>query len=227
MKMPVPALLRLLLPAEVNHSRSMARFLFVNALALASSARAFQLFPPDSVADYPTQCASVLSLNVTACNNLVPVFDPWTIYDETTLEQSCNDTCASALASWYSQASSACSGLTYDDDYGYQQAISDAIGVMVFNFNQTCLEAGGQYCNIVLGNEISNSTDNSTVSASNGTTPCNMCNLLRLRDTAQSPYGDGPLVYSESLYQSYTSSCGGSFTNYPLTTSPPPPTPAS
>lgn len=70
----------------------------------------------------------------------------------------------------------------------------------------------GQFCNIVIGNlTASNATGNAT---------CNECIRLKLQAEAQSPYDDSPIVYSQSIYQSYTSSC--SITGKPLTSSPPP-----
>lgn len=206
----------------------MASSLIVITLFLPSLIAAFQLFPSDTASGYPAACGAVLSQNITSCNNLVEVIDPYATYDQTTLDQSCLEPCTSELTDWYSQAFSSCSGMTYDTDEGFVAPLSDVIGNILFNFNQTCLQVDGQYCNIILGYELGNSTDNSTtITSTNDTADCNLCNLYRLRDTAQSPYGDGPLVYSESLYQSFTSSCGDSFTGYPLTTSVPPPTPTS
>jgi hypothetical protein len=45
---------------------------------------------------------------------------------------------------------------------------------------------------------------------------CDECIAARLRMRAGSPYFDGPVVASESLYESMTSSCG--ITGHPVTT---------
>lgn len=58
--------------------------------------------------------------------------------------------------------------------------------------------AGGDYGNITV------------------TDPCNICLIMNLKFQAESPYYAGPDIYSSSLYQSKTSSCGVS--GMPLTT---------
>jgi len=188
--------------------------LIAAAYLLPPFATAFQLFSTDSVSSFPSACGSALSQNITACNNQVQVFDTSTDYLQADLEQACTVSCSSALSGWYTQASNACSNVTYTDDYGVTQNVASVIGELSYDFNQTCLMYNGQYCNVVIGNL--------TASNATGSAQCNQCVLLKLQAEAQSPYDDGPLVYSESLYQSYTSSC--SFTGYPLTASPPPQT---
>ena len=198
----------------------MMAFLSFSSFTLALSAvsvTGFQLFPANSVSSYPASCAAVLSQNITSCSNLVEVFDPDTTYGQDTLEQSCNGTCSSALSAWYNQASSACGNVTYINDCGDYAAVSSVIGEISYNFNQTCLTYNGQYCNVVLGDLATGNSSNSTTGAkSTNAGPCNYCDLLKFKNTAESPYDDGPLVYSQSLYQSYTSACG--YTGQPLTT---------
>lgn len=195
-------------------SDTMSSSLLTAASLLPLFATALQLFPTDSISSFPAACGSVLSQNITACNNLVQAFDTSTDYQQADLEQACTASCSSALSGWYTQASSVCSNVTYTDDYGYTQSITSFIGELSYNFNQTCLMNNGQYCNVVIGNL--------TASNATGSSLCNQCILLKLQGEAQSPYDDGPLVYSQSVYQSYTSSCG--FTGKPLTASPPPQT---
>jgi hypothetical protein len=183
-------------------------------LGCFSYTSAFQIFPADSVTQFSASCAAALSTNITACSNVVVGLDPSETYDQSLLQSTCNATCGSALASWQNAVSSACGGATYLNDYGYDSLLSDVPGMMSFNFNQTCLMDGGLYCNVVLGN-LTAAAANATNTTS---TECNQCDLLLLRNTAESVYGDGPLILSEGLYQSFTSQCG--YTGYPLTTQP-------
>lgn len=114
-----------------------AKWLFAEAL-LSLRVCALQLFPPDSVTNFPSACGAVLSQNITSCNNLVEVFDTSTDYlqvynirlrlptprlmsSQADLEQACTANCSSALSSWFSQASTTCSNVTYVDDYGFTQ----------------------------------------------------------------------------------------------------------
>lgn len=186
-------------------------------VGLFPSASAFQIFPEGSVSEFSTPCAAALSTNITACSNVVVGLDPSETYDQSLLESFCNATCGSALSSWQENVTNACSGVTYTDDYGFDTLVSSIPGLMAFNFNQTCLMNAGEYCNVVLGNITT-----AAANASSTVGQCNECDLLMLRNTAQSPYGDGPLVLSQGLYQSYTSICG--YSVYPLTTMPPAPT---
>ncbi len=187
----------------------------IQLLACSSYTSAFQIFPADSVTQFSASCAAALSTNITACSNVVVGLDPSESYDQSLLQSTCNATCGSALASWQNAVGSACGGATYLSDYGYDSLLSDIPGLMSFNFNQTCLMDGGLYCNVVLANL--------TAAAANATsTECNQCDLLLLRNSAESIYGDGPLILSEGLYQSFTSQCG--YTGYPLSTQPALPT---
>lgn len=176
----------------------------------------FVLFPASSVANYTQACGAALSSNITACGYVVAAFDPSETYDQKTLESSCTSECSTALVKWEQDVSSACDGVTYVDDTGATLPISAIPSLVSFNFNQTCLVSGSEYCNVVLGNLTASLTDNSTT-----TVVCDDCYLRTLYNEALFEYGDGPLVRSESLFQSYTSQC--SYTGYPLpsTTIPP------
>ncbi|OJZ87904.1 carbohydrate-binding module family 50 protein [Aspergillus luchuensis CBS 106.47] len=66
-----------------------------------------------------------------------------------------------------------------------------------------------RYCNTVLGNLTASLTEKSSA-----TVICDDCYLLSLYNEALFEYGDGPLVRSSSLFQSYTSHC--SYTGYTL-----------
>jgi hypothetical protein len=128
-------------------SSTMASTLLLTTSLLLGSTAAFQLFPSDSTSDFPSACGSVLSQNISSCNNLVAAFDTSTDYAQSDLEQACTSGCSSALLSWYTQASDVCSNVTYTDDYGFTQGVASLIGEMSYNFNQTCRTVNGEYCN--------------------------------------------------------------------------------
>lgn len=195
---------------------SVSKVLFYASFLFYTLTAAFVIFPESSLrsSGYSDSCVDALSTNITQCSNAVSVFDPNGIYTQKVLESSCTDKCQSALQSWERSIKDSCSGVTYTDDYGKTIPISSFATEMNFNFNQTCLMHDGEYCNIVLGNLT-------TGSSSAGNKGCNKCALFKLRDTASFEYGDGPLVYSKGIYQSYTLSCH--FTGYPLTATPTPP----
>lgn len=181
----------------------------------------FVLFPRSSVenAGYSDQCVDALSTNITQCNNVVSSFDANTVYSQKILELGCTDQCGSALVSWEEKIKDSCSDVTYVDGYGRTVPISSIASIRSFNFNQTCRMNDGEFCNSVLGNLTMSPSNSSNAN------DCNKCALLKLHDTAQFQYNDGPLVYSKGIYQSYTSSCH--FTGYPLTITPTPPPMAS
>lgn len=183
----------------------------LSLLLLPFCAQALQIFPSGSVGDFPSTCGSVLTHNITACNNLVGAFDTSTDYAQNDLEQACTSSCSEALNNWYKETTALCSNVTYIDDQGFTQEVAGLVGMIGYHFNQTCQMNNGQYCNVVIGNL--------TAANATGSALCNECVRLKLQSEAQSPYDDGPLVYSESLYQSYTSSCG--ISGKPLTTAPP------
>lgn len=179
------------------------------------SVSGWQVFPASTVSEYGSYCASILSRNITLCNTLVQVLDPSIYYSNRELQLSCKSSCGAALKDWYGQATNACSNITYTDPYGNRAAVSSILGELAWNFNTTCLSRDGRFCNVVLG-QLANANSNSS---SNGTaSECNDCARDVLRNQADSPFSDGPLVYSQSIYQSYTSKCR--YSGYPLTTTP-------
>lgn len=197
----------------MSRIRSPGVFLYAS-LSLAAVTNCFVLFPASNAPnDYPNNCVDALSRNITECSNAIPTLDPNGFYTESSLQRSCTSDCRSALQSWEQSIVDSCNGVTYTNDYGNTVPVSSVATMINFNFNQTCLINDGEYCNIVLGN-----LTKASVNGSSGQKDCNKCSLFKLRDTAKFQYGDGPLVYSKSLYQSYTSSCH--FTGYPLTAKP-------
>lgn len=102
----------------------------------------------------------------------------------------CNNAAASYASYLDSNASISASELTLLSLYSATSVwkITDLISV----------PAGGDYGNLTV------------------TDPCDTCLIKNLKFQAESPYYGGPDIYSSSLYQSKTSSCG--VTGMPLTT---------
>lgn len=194
---------------------SLSWALFCASFLFYTLTSAFVIFPESSLqgSGYSDDCVDALSTNITECSNAVSVLDANTVYTQAVLESSCTDDCQSALQSWEESIQDSCSDVTYTDDYGKTVPISAIATERRFNYNQTCLMNDGEYCNLVLGN-LTTASGNSSA----GDKSCNRCALFKLRDTASFQYGDGPLVFSKGIYQSYTSSCH--FTGYPLSTTP-------
>ncbi|GKZ33625.1 hypothetical protein AbraIFM66950_003534 [Aspergillus brasiliensis] len=178
-------------------------------LGILQGAMSFVLFPTSSVVNYTQSCGAALSANVTACGAVVAAFSPTETYSETTLKSFCTTECSNALVRWTQAVDSACGGVTYVDDSGATLPLSSIPSSLSYNFNQTCLTSSGEYCNMVLGNLTASLADNTTA-----TVICDDCYLLSLYNEAIFEYGDGPLVRSSSLFQSYTSQC--SYTGYTL-----------
>ncbi|KAL4860360.1 hypothetical protein BDV12DRAFT_191745 [Aspergillus spectabilis] len=178
-------------------------------LCCQQQAYSFVLFPASSVANYTPACGAALSSDITSCGAVVAAFDPSQTYKQATLESFCTPECSVALVRWEQDVSSACDGITYVDDTGAVLPVSAVPSLISYNFNQTCLVSGSDYCNVVLGDLTASLTDSSTDAV-----VCNDCYLMTLYNEALYEYGDGPLARSESLFQSYTSRC--SYTGYML-----------
>uniref|UniRef100_A0A093Y3I5 Uncharacterized protein n=1 Tax=Talaromyces marneffei PM1 TaxID=1077442 RepID=A0A093Y3I5_TALMA len=133
---------------------------------------AFILFPASSVVNYTQACGLALSTNVTACGAVVAAFNPNETYNQTTLETFCTLDCNAALVKWTQDVSSSCDGVTYVDDTGAILPLSAIPSLVSYNFNQTCLVSGSDYCNIVLRNLTASISDNSTT-----TVVCDDCFL--------------------------------------------------
>lgn len=172
-------------------------------LYCALTASAFQLFSQDSVSDFPDACGTALIQNV-SCPDMAPRLDPYDAHPPDILQQACVSSCGQALDSWYTQVSSACDGVTYVDA-DRNASLSDVVGRIAYRFNSTCAQDSGQYCNTYFQN-----------ASQAAALPCSGCGLRRLGDAAGDPF-DGSRNAIER-YSSYTSSCGGDFTNHPLPT---------
>ena len=190
------------------------QFLIYASVFLSSLTSAVVFFPhSEAQGVYSQSCLDAVSTNITQCRDAVSALDSNTIYTEEGLQAVCTDQCRSALKSWEAGVKSTCKDVTFTNGYGNSVPVYSLASSINFQFNQTCLMNDGEFCNLVLGNLTA-----AAVNGSAGNADCNKCSLWKLRDTAQFQYGDGPLVYSKGVYQSYTSSCH--FTGYPLTAKP-------
>ena len=182
-------------------------------LVWAPFAQAFQAFTNSSVpVNASIACAGSLSADLN-CNPIVFAFQPGNYYTTDVLTAACTASCGSSLDAWYGSINSACSGLPWSDAYGIAAPIQTVPDLVRYNFNQTCRTDSGRYCNVVLGQAAMET--NGTVG--NATTACDLCSVKMLQFAAGSPYYDGPVLQSKSVYESYTSSC--SISNLPLSTS--------
>ncbi|KAL4794873.1 hypothetical protein BDV19DRAFT_379199 [Aspergillus venezuelensis] len=181
--------------------------LFVLCLSLCTLATCWQPFSDTSVGEYDDICADALATNITSCNKAVSGINSNNFYSKHGLDLICTSACSDELKAYEQAVTDGCPGVTYTNALGTEYPISEMASTLAFEFKQTCFKHRGQYCNLVLGNLTKNG-------AGSDKEECNECLLLKMRNTAQFPYGRGPKVYS-SIYPSFTSSCG--FTEYPVT----------
>ncbi|KAL2819385.1 hypothetical protein BJX63DRAFT_418760 [Aspergillus granulosus] len=187
-------------------SRSSVRYL--TFLCLSTLVVAWQALPDDTVDEYDDKCADALATNLTACIPAVRGISSNNFYSQHGLDLICTAECRDELKAYEKAVIEGCPKVTYTNEWGTDLPISEIASSLAFEFQQTCLRNGDQYCNIVLGNITQNGGDK-----------CNKCLLLKLRAEAQYPYGSGPDIYS-SAYPSFTSACG--FTGFPVTATPTP-----
>lgn len=116
-----------------------------------------------------------------------------------------------------------CGNQTVLGDLDVEAAAIYIPGSLQYSFQSTCLQdGGGRYCGPVAAlaaafsdpgvssfNHISNITEQDR-----NPDDCDLCMAERLRLRAGSPYFDGPIVASQSIYESMTASC--SITGRPI-----------
>ena len=169
-----------------------------------------------------TDCVNVLTSNV-SCTSYVRRFQQGSYYQELGLEQSCTPECDSGLAQWESNVISTCNNQVYSPDGVQSLPILTISETVRSNYNLTCLEVNGEFCNVLAMN-ASLQTANSTQYID----PCDDCFIRQLQVQVDSPIFGGAGL--QSVYGSMTSSCHK--TSFPLTTSwasvpSPTPTPSS
>ncbi|KAL5336631.1 hypothetical protein BJX70DRAFT_409814 [Aspergillus crustosus] len=139
---------------------------------------------------------------------LVGGIDSSKFYSQRGLDIICSSECREELKKYEKAVTNGCPNISYMNDWGTKYPISEIASSLAFEFQQTCFKQEGHYCNIVLGNLTRNGGDE-----------CDMCLLVKLRNAAQFPYGNGRDVFS-TAYPSFTSSCG--FSGYPISVTPTP-----
>ncbi|KAK0736847.1 LysM domain-containing protein [Apiosordaria backusii] len=169
-------------------------------------------------------CSQALLADV-ACDPVVRNFRPGFFYSPETLARSCAPSCERALVSYHDAVKSACGNETIIGSFDLNSSALIVPGMYQYLFRSICLKEGSRYCNNVAATaafiaDPGDSMFNYINSVANGTVPpdsCDSCLVEILRLKAGSPYFDGPVVASLSVYQSLTSSCR--VTGRPLSTS--------
>ncbi|KAI0202237.1 hypothetical protein F4808DRAFT_468789 [Astrocystis sublimbata] len=162
-------------------------------------------------------CTSALVSEVVNCDPVVPALRSGAFYSESTLTRICTSACASSLGIFQGAVNRACATDVWDG-YGDEQLPVAVIPELLrYQFNLTCLENDGLFCNNAAASYASFLDANATMENApasgqfgdaNITDSCDLCLVKNLQFQAGSPYYDGPKLWSESVYQSKTSSCG-------------------
>ncbi|KEZ41911.1 hypothetical protein SAPIO_CDS6608 [Scedosporium apiospermum] len=175
--------------------------------------------------DLDAACSAALMADI-ACDPLVPALRHDFYYPPATLTRMCTAGCASAIQSWESSVRSACGNnivIPAEDDLDASPIVIPASRQYIYSF--TCLKENDVFCGPVAA--LTALFTNPGVSVFNyinelpegaiKPADCDPCLAARLRLRSGSPYFHGPVVASESIYQTLTSSCG--ITGKPATTS--------
>ncbi|KAK3185814.1 hypothetical protein K4F52_005470 [Lecanicillium sp. MT-2017a] len=193
------------------------RLLGLGALLSLQPVAAVKMIYDDSLPeDLPSACSAALLADV-ACDRLVRDLRPEFFYRPASLERICASGCAVALSSWKASVRSACpEGVSVPADFELPASPVVIPATLEHTFEFTCLRENNTFCGPVAAlaavfsdpgvspfNYLSEVPEGATQPSS-----CDECIAARLRMRAGSPYFDGPVVASESLYQSLTSSCG-------------------
>ncbi|KAI3331384.1 hypothetical protein F4824DRAFT_294880 [Ustulina deusta] len=199
------------------------------ASSLLRSAHAVSFYTNGTIPTNLTlACTNALTADVD-CDPVVPALRNGNFYPDSTLTRACTPKCANALASFQNNVASACNTdtwLGYDNETMPLTLIPD---LLRFHYNLTCITNNGAFCNNVAAAYAAyldpNTTDNTA--PANGqygnitvTDACDLCLIKNLKFQAESPYYDGPDLWSSSIYESKTSSCqvtGMDLTSMPLT----------
>lgn len=161
-------------------------------------------------------CSDALLANVAACDPLVKDLRPDFFYPPESLSRICTSGCSSSLTAWKSSVWNSCGNQTVSGDLEVEAAAVYIPGSLQYSFQMACLQDdGGRYCGPIAAlaaafsdpgispfNYISNITEQDQKPDD-----CDLCIAERLRLRAGSPYFDGPIVASQSMYESMTSSC--------------------
>lgn len=150
---------------------------FINAvlrhtlfLSLCTLIACWQPFPDATVGEYDDQCADALSTNLTSCIEAVHSLSSNNFYSQHGLDLICTSNCRDELQAYEESVAERYPGVTYTNDWGTVNPISEIASILAFQFQQTCLKNEGKYCNLILGNLTQNSGNE-----------CNKYLLLKLR----------------------------------------------
>jgi LysM repeat protein len=174
------------------------------------------LYPDSHPSTLTAECTNALIDDDTASDPLVRDLRPDVFYPPASLSRMCTTACSSALDTWWSSVQSGCGNQTITVDLEVEAAAVYIPGALQYYFQNACLKDDeGRYCGPVAAlaaafsdpgispfNYISNITDQVRPD------DCDTCLAERLRMRQGSPYGDGPIAASMSLYESMTASCG-------------------
>ncbi|OTB14127.1 carbohydrate-binding module family 50 protein [Daldinia sp. EC12] len=160
-------------------------------------------------------CSDALLADVAACDPLVKNLRPDFFYPPESLSRVCTDNCSSSLAAWMSSVWTSCGNQTVLVDPEFQAAAVYIPGSLQYSFQSACLQDdNGRYCSPVAALAVAFSDPGvspfnyiSNITEQDKPDDCDLCIAERLRLRAGSPYFDGPIVASESLYESMTSRC--------------------
>ncbi|QPG94582.1 hypothetical protein C2857_006430 [Epichloe festucae Fl1] len=200
--------------------------LVVGALLSLTPALAIKMLYDNSLPEHlDAACSAALMADV-ACDALVPALRHDFYYPPATLTRMCTAGCASALQSWETSVRSACGNdIVIPAEYHLDVSPIGIPASRRYIYSFTCLKENHVFCGPVaaLAVFLANpgvSVFNYIYQLPEGAVKladCDPCLAARLRLRSGSPYFDGPVVASESIYQTLTSSCG--IAGKPATTS--------
>ncbi|GJC83778.1 lysM domain-containing protein ARB_00327 [Colletotrichum liriopes] len=163
-------------------------------------------------------CIAALTAE-TACKDAVADLRPSLYYPLTKLQSICNPACSSALASYHAAVVSSCTQDTYETEERSQIPVAMFSELIRYAYNLTCLTESGRFCNNVAA-AFAAAADPGAADVPGGlpaggdfgehdtSNRCDACLLDSLRFQAGSPYYEGPVLRSRSIYEAKTSSCG-------------------
>ena len=101
--------------------------------------------------DLTLPCANALTSTL-PCDPLVKRLLPGHYYDQNGLVRACTSGCDAALGSWQASVNSACAGQNYQDTNSTASPIAKVPDLMRYAYNLTCLQANGEFCNVLARN---------------------------------------------------------------------------
>lgn len=191
-------------------------FALISQYGILSVSATVMLYNDSLPSTLTTECSSALLADVASCDPLVKSLRPDFFYPPASLTRICTSDCSTSLAGWLSSVRTSCGNQTVVADLEVEAAAAYIPGSLQFSYETACLkDDSGRFCGPVAAlltaftdpgvspfNYISNVT-----AADQKPGECDACIAERLRLRAGSPYFDGPVIASESIYESMTASC--------------------